>query len=119
MMKKATADILPECLIEKIVSYLSFKDAAKMSILSKTWLRSWLIHPNIEFKYPGGNSVVDTIMNRYRDEKIPIDKFELSYSYNPEVPQPIDKWLFIALENDSYPVLHLFKKAFSNPCQIR
>ncbi|WMV26215.1 hypothetical protein MTR67_019600 [Solanum verrucosum] len=39
-------------------------------------------------------------MNRYRDEKIPIDKFELSYSYNPEVPQPIDKWLFIALEND-------------------
>ncbi|KAH0683133.1 hypothetical protein KY290_021722 [Solanum tuberosum] len=100
MMKKSTADILPECLIEKIVSYLSFKDAAKMSILSKTWLRSWLIHPNIEFKYPGGNSVVDTIMNRYRDGKIPIDKFELSYSYNSEVPQPIDKWLFIALEND-------------------
>ncbi|XP_049391438.1 putative FBD-associated F-box protein At1g61330 [Solanum stenotomum] len=29
-MERTTIDILPECLIEKIASYLSFKDAAKM-----------------------------------------------------------------------------------------
>uniref|UniRef100_M1AYW9 F-box family protein n=1 Tax=Solanum tuberosum TaxID=4113 RepID=M1AYW9_SOLTU len=100
-MERSTIDILPECLIEKVVSYLSFEDAAKMSILSKTWLRSWFTHPNIEFKYPyrGNFELVDTIMNRYRDEKIPIDKFELSYSYYPQVSPPIDKWLYIALQN--------------------
>ncbi|KAH0693544.1 hypothetical protein KY285_020641 [Solanum tuberosum] len=102
MMERATIDILPECLIEKIVSYLSFEDAAKMSILSKTWLRSWFTHPNIEFTYPysGRNlELMDTIMNRYRDEKIPIDKFELSYSFYSQVSQPIDKWFYIALQN--------------------
>ncbi|WMV26230.1 hypothetical protein MTR67_019615 [Solanum verrucosum] len=73
-----------------------------MSILSKTWLRSWFTHPNIEFKYPysGRNlELVDTIMKRYRDEKIPMDKFELSYSFYPQVSQPIDKWLDIVLQN--------------------
>ncbi|KAK4721998.1 hypothetical protein R3W88_012231 [Solanum pinnatisectum] len=103
-MKKATADILPECLIGKIVSYLSFKEAAKMSLLSKTWLRSWFMHPNIDFKYlyNGRNlelEIVDTIMDRYRDGKIPIDKFELSYSDFSLISQPIDKWLDIALQN--------------------
>ncbi|XP_049391439.1 putative F-box protein At3g58860 [Solanum stenotomum] len=104
MMKKASADILPECLIGKIVSYLSFKEAAKMSILSKTWLRSWFMHPNIDFKYlyNGRNlelEIVDTIMDRYRDGKIPIDKFELSYSDFSLISQHIDKWLDIALQN--------------------
>ncbi|WMV26216.1 hypothetical protein MTR67_019601 [Solanum verrucosum] len=73
-----------------------------MSILSKTWLRSWFTHPNIEFTYPysGRNlELMDTIMNRYRDEKIPIDKFELSYSFYSQGSQPIDKWFYIALQN--------------------
>ncbi|KAK4721997.1 hypothetical protein R3W88_012230 [Solanum pinnatisectum] len=75
-MEKATIDILPKCLIEKIISYLSFEDAAKMSILSKTWLRSRFTHPNIEFTYPYSRrnlELMDTIMNRYTEEKIPID----------------------------------------------
>lgn len=106
-MEIATIDVLPECLIEKTVSYLSFEDAAKLNILSKTWLRSWFTHPNIEFKYP--SSGMDTIMNRYRDEKIPIDKFELSYSFYSQVAQPIDKWLYIALENGVK--VRLFKRS--------
>ncbi|KAH0683157.1 hypothetical protein KY289_020909 [Solanum tuberosum] len=75
-----------------------------MSILSKTWLRSWFMHPNIDFKYlyNGRNlelEIVDTIMDRYRDGKIPIDKFELSYSDFSLISQLIDKWLDIALQN--------------------
>ncbi|WMV26217.1 hypothetical protein MTR67_019602 [Solanum verrucosum] len=73
-----------------------------MSILSKTSLRSWFMHPNIDFKYlyRGGNlKIVDTIMDRYRDRKICIDKFELSYSYFFLISQPIEKWLDIALQN--------------------
>ncbi|KAG5611655.1 hypothetical protein H5410_022936 [Solanum commersonii] len=101
MRERATIDILPECVIEKIVSYLSFEDAAKMSILSKIWLRSLFTHPNIDFKYPFGggrnSELVDTIMDRYRDRKIPIDKFELSY-YNFSY-HIIVKWLDIAVTN--------------------
>ncbi|KAM3341117.1 hypothetical protein P3S68_028752 [Capsicum galapagoense] len=79
MVKKnnSTLDILPDCLIHKI---FSFQEAAKMSILSKTWLKSWLTHPNLEFNVPnlkGNIKIVDTIMERYRDGKIPIEKFEL------------------------------------------
>ncbi|WMV26220.1 hypothetical protein MTR67_019605 [Solanum verrucosum] len=102
MMERVTVDILHECLIEKIVSYLSFKDAAKMSILSKTWLRLWLTHPNVEFKYPYSGKhysgeILDPIMDRYRDRKIVIDKFELSY-YNFSY-HIIVKWLDIAVTN--------------------
>ncbi|XP_059310028.1 FBD-associated F-box protein At3g52670-like [Lycium ferocissimum] len=98
-----TTDILPECLIQKIFSYLSFKEAAKKSILSKTWLHAWLTLPNLEFTvdYLKDNTkIVDNIMERYRDGKIPIEKFELSdYSDSIEVFVLIDKWLDIALQN--------------------
>jgi len=51
--------------------------------------------------------LVDTLMNRYRDEKIPIGKFELPYSFYSQVSQPIDKWLDIAVQNG---VKYLFFK---------
>ncbi|KAH0679677.1 hypothetical protein KY284_020762 [Solanum tuberosum] len=112
MRERATIDILPECLVEKIVSYLSFENAAKMSILSKIWLRSWFTHPNIDFKYPFGggrnSELVDTIMDRYRDRKIPIDKFELSY-YNFSY-HIIVKWLDIAVTNGAK---YLFFKVYN------
>ncbi|WMV46950.1 hypothetical protein MTR67_040335 [Solanum verrucosum] len=74
-----------------------------MSILSKTWLRAWSTHPNLEFRvdYLNGNmKKVDSIIERYRDGKIPIEKFELSNSsYSDEVFPLFDKWLHIALQN--------------------
>ncbi|XP_075085414.1 putative F-box/LRR-repeat protein At3g18150 isoform X1 [Nicotiana tabacum] len=98
-METATIEVLPDCLIRKIVSYLSFKEAAKMSILSKTWLQAWLTHPNLEFTvdYHHDMKVVDKVMERYRDRKIPIEKFELSSDSSSR--EDIEKWLGIALQN--------------------
>nr|XP_016453074.1 PREDICTED: FBD-associated F-box protein At3g52670-like isoform X1 [Nicotiana tabacum]XP_016453075.1 PREDICTED: FBD-associated F-box protein At3g52670-like isoform X1 [Nicotiana tabacum]XP_016453076.1 PREDICTED: FBD-associated F-box protein At3g52670-like isoform X1 [Nicotiana tabacum]XP_016453077.1 PREDICTED: FBD-associated F-box protein At3g52670-like isoform X1 [Nicotiana tabacum]XP_016453078.1 PREDICTED: FBD-associated F-box protein At3g52670-like isoform X1 [Nicotiana tabacum]XP_0164530 len=104
-MARVTADILPECLIQKILSYCSFKRAAKMSILSKTWLQAWLTLPNLKFRarYYKDVEITDTILERYRDNNIPIDTFEFlncleSYSREVFFP-PIGKWLDIALQN--------------------
>ncbi|KAG5586536.1 hypothetical protein H5410_046970 [Solanum commersonii] len=80
-MMRATSNILSDCLIHKILSFLSFKEATKMNILSKTWLRAWSTHPNLEFRvdYLNGNmKKVDSI----------IEIFPL-----------LDKWLHIALQN--------------------
>ncbi|XP_055811843.1 putative FBD-associated F-box protein At5g56690 [Solanum dulcamara] len=97
-------DILSDCLIQKILSFLSYQEVTRMSILSKTWLRAWFDHPNLDFTINclGGNTNrVNTIMERYRKGKIPIEKFELSeFFVNSHVVFPlIDKWLDIALQN--------------------
>uniref|UniRef100_A0A3Q7I6A7 Uncharacterized protein n=1 Tax=Solanum lycopersicum TaxID=4081 RepID=A0A3Q7I6A7_SOLLC len=102
-IRTETADVLPECVIRKILCFLSFKEAAKLSILSKTWLRAWLTHPNLDVivDYNGNNlDIVDNIMKRYRDRIIPIEKFELSYFDSSSQGFPlIDKWFDIALQN--------------------
>ncbi|KAG5587535.1 hypothetical protein H5410_047969 [Solanum commersonii] len=51
-----------------------------MSILSKTWLQAWSTLPNLEFSVhccKGGAKIANTTMERYRDGKISIEKFEL------------------------------------------
>ncbi|KAG5587528.1 hypothetical protein H5410_047962 [Solanum commersonii] len=102
-IKRETADILPECVIRKILCFLSFKESAQLSILSKTWLQAWLTHPNLDVivDYYGNNlDIVDNIMKRYRDGIIPIEKFELSYFDSTSQGFPlIDKWFDIALQN--------------------
>ncbi|KAH0661214.1 hypothetical protein KY284_026145 [Solanum tuberosum] len=78
-----------------------------MSILSKTWLQAWSTLPDLEFCLHRGKcniKIVDTIMERYRDGKVPIERFELSRrsSYDPHKvlpPIPIDNCLDIALQN--------------------
>ncbi|PHT39092.1 hypothetical protein CQW23_22665 [Capsicum baccatum] len=75
-----------------------------MRILSKTWLQAWSTLHNLELKvdYPDNmKKVVDNVMERYRKEKIPIEKLELSQYHNDshEVFPLIDKWLDIALQN--------------------
>uniref|UniRef100_M1BML9 F-box family protein n=1 Tax=Solanum tuberosum TaxID=4113 RepID=M1BML9_SOLTU len=101
------ADLLPECLIQKILGLLSHKEAIKMSILSKTWLQAWLTLPKLVFTvlcwegWEGTTKIVDTIMERYEKGKIPIQKFELSlfFADSPELFHLVDKWLLIALQN--------------------
>ncbi|KAH0738664.1 hypothetical protein KY290_037369 [Solanum tuberosum] len=104
-------DILSECLIHKILCCLCFKEATRMSILSKTWLQAWSNLPNLDFTvdYSKCNDmkIVDDILGRYRDGKIPIEKFELlddcliMFLNSFEVLDfpMIDKWLGIVLTN--------------------
>ncbi|KAK4731888.1 hypothetical protein R3W88_024876 [Solanum pinnatisectum] len=106
------ADLLPECLIQKILCLISFKKATTMSILSKTWLQAWPTLPNLEFfvncwqGWEAHINIVDTIMERYGKGEIPIEKFELSvcFANSPQLFPLIDKWLLIALQNEL--VLH-------------
>uniref|UniRef100_M1DDE4 F-box/LRR-repeat protein n=1 Tax=Solanum tuberosum TaxID=4113 RepID=M1DDE4_SOLTU len=75
-----------------------------MTILSKTWLQAWLTLPDLKFTmyYLNRNTnIVDNIMERYRDGKIPIQKFELSYfvHYTSDFFHLIDKWLDIVFQN--------------------
>ncbi|PHT39094.1 hypothetical protein CQW23_22667 [Capsicum baccatum] len=48
-MRRATADTLPECLIHKILCFLSYEQATKMSILSKTdYSNKSQVNPHID-----------------------------------------------------------------------
>ncbi|XP_070040732.1 uncharacterized protein [Nicotiana tomentosiformis] len=103
IMKKSLCGQLHHNILGKLVSNLSFDKAAQTSILSKAWLQSWFIHPNLEFSihYYKDMNIVNKIMERYRDGKIPIDKFTFSIlmSGSREVFLLIDKWLGIAVQN--------------------
>ncbi|KAM3356905.1 putative FBD-associated F-box protein [Capsicum galapagoense] len=100
-----TVDILPECLIQEILGFLRYDEATKTSILSKTWLQAWSTLPNLKFTadfYEVNMDLVDNIMERYRDENIPIEKFELSKSYSscsPRIVPMFYRWLDVALQN--------------------
>ncbi|PHT32473.1 hypothetical protein CQW23_28810 [Capsicum baccatum] len=104
--QRATTDILSVCLIQKILCYLSYKEASRMRILSKTWQQAWLTLPNLEFRVEymsRGAEIVDAIMERYRDDKIPIDKFEFSNCSGSNDSDlffvRINTWLDMALQN--------------------
>uniref|UniRef100_M1DS32 ZF-HD homeobox protein n=1 Tax=Solanum tuberosum TaxID=4113 RepID=M1DS32_SOLTU len=111
-----TTDTLPEGAIHKILSNLNYVEASRMTILSRTWLQAWLTNPNLLFVACSGAEeraewstrgkididIVDKIIKRYRDEKIPIDKFELSIDIGKPTGYiffSIDKWFDIALQN--------------------
>ncbi|PHT39103.1 hypothetical protein CQW23_22676 [Capsicum baccatum] len=100
-----TVDILPECLIQEILGFLRYDEATKTSILSKTWLQAWSTLPNLKFTadfYEVNMDLVDNIMERYRDENIPIERFELSKSYSscsPRIVPMFYRWLDVALQN--------------------
>uniref|UniRef100_A0A1S4DDH7 F-box/FBD/LRR-repeat protein At2g26030-like n=1 Tax=Nicotiana tabacum TaxID=4097 RepID=A0A1S4DDH7_TOBAC len=113
-------DILLECLIDKILSYLNYEEAAKMSILSKTWLQAWLTLPYLKFIVVSRKeiNIVDKIMERYSDYKIPIVKFEFSnfsgYYYR-EVFSLIDKWHEIALRHGVKDLLYRGTSSYPLP----
>ncbi|MCD7456850.1 hypothetical protein HAX54_033333 [Datura stramonium] len=101
-MGTTTGDMLPDCIIHILLSHLGYKEAARMSILSKTWLRAWLTHPNLEFRVYDFKCVkiVDGILERYRVGEIPIEKFNFTISATLlEGLFMIDKWLGVALQN--------------------
>lgn len=101
-METSSADKVPVCLVRKILCYLSYPEASRMRILSKTWLQAWSDLPNLEFGVNSGKSItiVDEITKRYKDENIPIEKFHFHNFTKPDHIFPlIDRWLDIALQN--------------------
>ncbi|KAG5587565.1 hypothetical protein H5410_047999 [Solanum commersonii] len=93
-LQKRGGELISECCSEIGVEKWGFKGrlhnrTPSIDILSnadehfsKTWLQAWSTLPNLDFTvdFSKGNDmkIVDDIMGRYRDGKIPIEKFELS-----------------------------------------
>ncbi|KAL8485281.1 hypothetical protein ACS0TY_027544 [Phlomoides rotata] len=52
-MGKQEVTQLPEEMIQHIQSFLSEKETARTTHLSKSWYAAWLTHPNLDFSYLG------------------------------------------------------------------
>ncbi|KAK6161544.1 hypothetical protein DH2020_004925 [Rehmannia glutinosa] len=84
---------LPEAIIQHIQSFLSVKQAAQTSILSKSWHNSWLTSPNLDFDErnflnrcyespqsqiaDGFSEFAKKTMERYQKLNLKIEKFRL------------------------------------------
>ncbi|KAI8569721.1 hypothetical protein RHMOL_Rhmol02G0299200 [Rhododendron molle] len=119
---------LPKELIHHMLPCLLTMEAARTSVLSKTWLRAWSTYPNLDFternftKEPSFKSVdpgfkekddpqieearerflkyVDKTMIRYHNEGIPIDKCRLDLiSIDPKWAYFVDNWIGILVQN--------------------
>ncbi|KAL6531473.1 hypothetical protein OROMI_027836 [Orobanche minor] len=82
---------LPEAVIQQIQSFLSEKQAAQTSILSKSWYSAWLTRPNLVFDqcrsgcdYISYEDVIRFLesarktMQRYEESKLKLESFRLS-----------------------------------------
>lgn len=133
---------LPEESFHQILSCLFTKEAARTSVLSKTWLRAWSTYPNLDFveSYFMKESLckcsdadlkgkddpkiqetrekflhyVDKTMLRYHKERTPINKFRLHItSVYPKWASIIDKWIEILVQKHVEELeLHLSDYAF-------
>ncbi|KAG5555120.1 hypothetical protein RHGRI_012599 [Rhododendron griersonianum] len=119
---------LPKELIHHMLPFLLTMEAARTSVLSKTWLRAWSTYPNLDFternftKEPSFKSMdpgfkekddpqieearerflkyVDKTMIRYHNEGIPIDKCRLDLtSIDPKWAYFVDNWIGILVQN--------------------
>ncbi|PHT84194.1 hypothetical protein T459_12637 [Capsicum annuum] len=103
---------LPDEIVVHILSFLSFKEAAATSVLSKRWLHLWTYFPRLDFD---GTKLVEKIelypklykeMNekfvRWINNTLPmckaqrLDRFCILFAIDKFVPHDIDKWLEFA-----------------------
>ncbi|EYU30161.1 hypothetical protein MIMGU_mgv1a020306mg, partial [Erythranthe guttata] len=75
---------LPEEILQRILYFLSQKEAIRTSVLSKSWRNIWCTRPNLDFSddtFKGNKqqflSVVDTTLRRYCDQRLRVDEFSL------------------------------------------
>ncbi|CAH1421784.1 unnamed protein product [Lactuca virosa] len=91
---------VPE-LMQHIQSKLSVKEAARTSLLSKSWLHAWSTIPTLRFQVLKKQNVtrmklvdVDRTLIRYLRDNIPIEKFELYIeNENQESASHAKKWI--------------------------
>ncbi|KAI3511890.1 hypothetical protein L1887_19050 [Cichorium endivia] len=83
-------------LMQHIQSRLPVKEAARTSVLSKSWLRAWSTIPTLRFRVREKKhlKVVDRTLNRYLRDNIPIERFELDiHIWNGECASLTEKWI--------------------------
>ncbi|EYU30200.1 hypothetical protein MIMGU_mgv1a018462mg, partial [Erythranthe guttata] len=71
-------------ILQRILSLLSQEDAVRTSVLSKSWRDIWCTRPNLDLSDTNFKheflSTVDKTLQRYSDQKICLEKFQLSMS---------------------------------------
>ncbi|KAK2980448.1 hypothetical protein RJ640_028856 [Escallonia rubra] len=112
---------LPELIIHHILSFLSGKEAAQTSALSKTWLSAWSTNPvlDLDESYFGKDALgtyqenpetegkrqkfmklLRDTMIRYREQKARIKRLVLHvYFVDSNLVSVADEWIGLALEN--------------------
>ncbi|KAG5587541.1 hypothetical protein H5410_047975 [Solanum commersonii] len=86
--RRPTVDIFSKCLIHKILCFLSFKEATRMSIISKTWLQARSTLSNLKFRVEYSKCDLKIDHHSFFDNCREVLAFPL-----------VDKWLDIALTN--------------------
>ncbi|KAL7120920.1 hypothetical protein ACP275_02G151200 [Erythranthe tilingii] len=76
---------LPQCILQRILYFLSQQDAVRTSVFSKSWRRIWCTRPNLNFsdalfKHQQFTSFACNTLQRYSDQKLCVDDFRLSIS---------------------------------------
>ncbi|KAK2995543.1 hypothetical protein RJ640_014940 [Escallonia rubra] len=103
---------LPEPIMHHILSFLSGKEAAQTSAVSKTWLSAWSTNPvldldqtyfeenpNIERRQKFMKFLRDTMI-RYREQKPMIKRLFLRVNFvDSNLVSLADEWIGLALEN--------------------
>ncbi|KAL9666164.1 hypothetical protein QQ045_000488 [Rhodiola kirilowii] len=101
--------LLPEPLLHHILCYLSAKDAARCSVLSKRWRHVRETSPIIEFdqRYfvgpsnDGFQKFADDYLQRMLEQKHNIDIFKLTVTCSgSNLASHIERWLDIAVRNN-------------------
>ncbi|EYU30199.1 hypothetical protein MIMGU_mgv1a020035mg, partial [Erythranthe guttata] len=93
---------LSEDILQRILSLLSQEDAVRTSVLSKSWREIWCTRPNLDLSDTNFKqefiSTVDKTLQRYCDQRICLEKFQLSMSlyYSHSELKPVwflEKWI--------------------------
>ncbi|KAL6524599.1 hypothetical protein OROHE_016270 [Orobanche hederae] len=83
-------------LMQLIQSRLPVKEAARTSVLSKSWLHAWSTIPTLKFHVYDTKhlKMVDRTLNRYLHDNIPIERFDLNIQIKfPEWASVAEKWI--------------------------
>ncbi|KAL4582428.1 hypothetical protein LXL04_006977 [Taraxacum kok-saghyz] len=85
---------IPEELIHRIQSHLPVKEAARTTVLSKSWQQASSTNPNLRFpivRGEKGTELVEHTLKRYLHEKISIEKVNLEIDFMHQKYSPAEK----------------------------
>lgn len=121
--------VLPEALIQHIQSFLSGKEAARTTVLSKAWYSAWLTRPTLDlterdFWNPSWESplmferYVEKTMLRYRDLSLKIDTFRLRTNSYQGRDIALKSWIVNAMELGPTELVLGFLHSFTLPQEV-
>ncbi|XP_023738056.1 uncharacterized protein LOC111886047 [Lactuca sativa] len=99
-----------EELMQHIQSRLPVEEAARTSVLSKSWLHAWSTIPTLRFHVDETKhlNMVDCTLSRYLRDNIPIERLELDVDINDvESSSLAEKWIRSVVASSSLKELSL------------